>query len=191
MKYNPQIHHRKSIRLKGYDYSQAGAYFVTICCEHRQCRFGKIEYGKMILNEYGNIAFNEWNKLQERFLNCGFDVFQIMPNHMHGIIVLNTVGASLAGAQNNDDRIIVVGAGVNPAPTTTSMNVTVGNIVGAYKSLVVNGCLKFFKSKNEIIGKLWQRNYYEHIIRNELSYQMISNYIINNPAKWDGDKFNH
>ncbi len=123
MKYNPQIHHRRSIRLQGYDYSQAGAYFITICCQNRECRFGKIVGASladavegnrttemvaptMELNEYGTIACNEWNKLPERFLNFELDVFQIMPNHMHGIIVLNdSVGATLAVAQNIEPNV--------------------------------------------------------------------------------------
>ena len=199
MNYNPNIHHRKSIRLKGYDYSQPGLYFITVCCEDRECRFGKIENNKMVLNENGNIAYNEWIKLSERFPNCELDVFQIMPNHMHGIISLNNVGAGFTPAitpaindngqpqglppQNimgNDKK-----AGASPAPATIT---TVGKIVGAYKSLVANECLKIYKSKNEIMRKLWQRNYHEHIIRNEQSYQNISDYIINNPAKWNDDK---
>ena len=241
-RYNSRIHHRKSIRLKGYDYSQAGLYFITICCQDRICRFGQVENGEMILNEYGQIASDEWVKLSERFPNFKLDVFQIMPNHLHGIIVLNDipVGATLAVAPNNvvtpndavapDDAVapndtvapndlvvpndviigddiragandaivgddirsgaddVIVGddirAGASPAPTKT-----VGDIVGAYKSLVANGCLDIYKSKNEIMGKLWQRNYHEHIIRNEQSYQRITEYIINNPAKWTGDKF--
>lgn len=92
-KYNPNIHHRRSIRLKGYDYSQAGLYFITICCQGRICRFGYVEKGEMILNEYGKIAYDEWIKLSERFKNFELDVFQIMPNHIHGIIAL-TVGAT-------------------------------------------------------------------------------------------------
>ena len=105
MTYNPKIHHRRSIRLKGYDYSQAGAYFITICCQDRECRFGKIENDEMILNEYGNIAYNEWAKLPERFMNFELDVFQIMPNHMHGIIVLNdAIGAGFTPAQNRIDN---------------------------------------------------------------------------------------
>lgn len=191
MKYNPKIHHRRSIRLKGYDYSQAGAYFITVCCQDKECRFGKIENDKMVLNEFGTIAYNEWNKLPERFSNFELDVFQIMPNHMHGIMVL--VGATLAVAPNNEtdnnNR-----AGASPA-------LTIGDIVGAYKSLVANVCLKIFKSKwagvnigagvnpAPTMGKLWQRNYYEHIIKNEQSYQTISNYIITNPSKWKDDKF--
>jgi REP element-mobilizing transposase RayT len=189
MKYNPKIHHRRSIRLKGYDYSQAGVYFITICCGNRICRFGSVVGNEMILNEYGRVAYIEWMKLTERFINFELDVFQIMPNHLHGIIVLNdhVVGANLAVVQNDflnaeNENDSYIRAGVNPAPT-------IGDIVGGYKSLVANGCLKIYKSKNEPMGKLWQRNYHEHIIRNEQSYQTISNYIINNPEKWNDDKF--
>jgi putative transposase len=242
MKYNPQIHKRRSIRLKGYDYSQAGLYFITICCNDRICRFGEIvgaglapaptaesvapatdsanvphAPAQIILNEYGIIAYNEWVKLAERFHNFELDVFQIMPNHMHGIIILKDVGATLAdvGAilavapddlvqpnlndlvqpnlndlvQPNlndlvvpNDNVAHYGAGASPAPT-------ISDIVGAYKSLVANGCLEICKSKNETMGKLWQRNYYEHIIRNEKSYNNIFNYIINNPTQWQEDKF--
>ena len=201
MKYNPQIHHRKSIRLKGYDYSQAGAYFITICCHNKECRFGIIvNYesqadAQIELNEYGTIAYNEWMKLPERLPNFDLDVFQIMPNHIHGIISLTdpitnatTVEARFTRAPFTPDQNYVGDiddwARVNRAPT---MNAAIGNIVGAYKSLVANACLEIHKSKNEIMGKFWQRNYYEHIIRNQHSYQTISDYIINNPAKWNAD----
>ena len=209
---NPAGNRRSSIRLKEYDYSQAGIYFVTICCQDRICRFGKIENGEMILNDVGKIACNEWEKLPERYPNVLLDVFQIMPNHIHGIIVLNdetTVGATLAVAQNankdvknintvaqnantdvlNINTVAQKGnvdvqnyrAGASPAPT-------VRNIVGAYKSLVANQCLEIFKSKNKYMGKLWQRNYWEHIIRNDYAYQHIANYVINNPANWENDE---
>ena len=234
MTYNPKIHHRRSIRLKGYDYSRAGLYFITICCNRRgnplRLPFGHIENGEMILNEFGQIAYNEWVKLTERFTNFELDVFQIMPNHMHGIIVLNdAVGAGFNPAQNGDDAQIgddaqnddntqnddpqtitpaqdganvqndaniIQGAGASPAPTR---NASVSDIVGAYKSLVANGCLDIWKltwagvnpapTQIPTMGKLWQRDFYEHIIRNEQSYERISNYIINNPAKWNEDKF--
>jgi len=182
MKYNPLIHHRRSIRLKGYDYSKAGAYFITICCEDRIHRFGKVSGDEMILNQSGTIAYNEWINLAERFPNFELDVFQIMPNHMHGIIVLSdrtTVGATLAVAQEQNE--------LNRA--TARVAPTIAEIVGAYKSIVSNACLQLFKSHNKIMGKLWQRNYYEHIIRDERAYQNISNYIINNPGKWSEDKF--
>jgi putative transposase len=196
-KYNPKIHHRRSIRLKGYDYSQAGAYFITICCANMECRFGKIENNEMILNEYGIIAFEEWMKLTERFTNFELDTFQIMPNHIHGIIVLKDIRVSFTSAEDvvgagftTTEEIVGAGftpaqddkrAGASPAPTSA--------IIGAYKSLVANECLKIFKTKNEIMGKLWQRDYFEHIIRNEASYKNISDYIITNAACWKDDKF--
>ncbi len=99
MKYDPRIHDRKSIRLKGYDYTQDGFYFITICCQYRLHRFGQVQNGEMHLNEYGKIAHDEWEKLPERFPNIQLGAFQIMPNHMHGIIEILPVGARLAPAQ--------------------------------------------------------------------------------------------
>ena len=210
-KYNPDIHKRKSIRLKEYDYSQAGLYFITVCCQDKICRFGHIEHGKMILNECGLIAYNEWAKLPERYPNIELDVFQIMPNHIHGIIVI-PVGATLAVAPvSGDSTVAPVSGDSTVAPDSEHSAITpdstggdetggnenwarvnraptVGDIVGAYKSLVANGCLEIYKSKNEMMGKLWQRNYWEHIIRNDASRHRISEYIINNPAKWSDDK---
>ncbi len=209
-KYNPQIHHRRSIRLKGYDYSQPGSYFITMCCEKMKWRFGKIVNQQVILNQYGVIAHNEWERLQERFPNCSMDVFVIMPNHMHGIITLTNVvgvGSGFTPDPNNDsnfenDKKEYLnendnGAGVNPARTdsvgvnparTVSVGVNpapaVSDIVGAYKSITSNFCLEIYKSKNERMGKLWQRDYYEHIIRDERAYRNISAYIRNNPSKW-------
>ena len=185
MKYNPQIHHRRSIRLQGYDYAQAGAYFITICCEKREYRFGKIEHDKMILNEYGTVAYDEWIKLPVRFSNCDLDVLQIMPNHIHGIMILkDTVGEGFTPAPKEQKETIDDRATARVAPT----NGRIGDIIGAYKSLVSKTCLEIFKSKNTTMGKLWQRNYYEHIIRNEQSYQIVAEYIMNNPAKWQEDK---
>ncbi|NDP22611.1 MAG: hypothetical protein GZ091_16240 [Paludibacter sp.] len=226
MSYNPKINHRRSIRLKGYDYSQNGLYFVTICCHDRICRFGDVGAGlapaQMVLNEFGQIAYNEWANLPKRFTNFELDVFQIMPNHIHGIIVLNKSLRGITSAQNdaiakNDDNVpqntvykndaviqndmdTILRAGASPAPTTVAAttNASVSDIVGAYKSLVANACLEIWKLKwagvvgaspAPTMGKLWQRNYHEHIIRDEQSYQFISNYIINNPAKWNEDKF--
>jgi len=94
-----QFYNRRSIRLKGYDYSQAGLYFITICCENKVHRFGKIENDEMVLNENGTIANNEWYKLLIRYPNFELDAFQIMPNHLHGIISLkNAVGATISVA---------------------------------------------------------------------------------------------
>lgn len=189
--YNPAIHHRRSIRLKGYDYSQEGLYFITICCQSKISRFGKIENGKMKLNEFGIIAHNEWLKLAERFPNFALDAFQIMPDHMHGIIQVRAPLAGAPASDANDSDADEMRAGASPAPArarTRASAPTVSDIVGAYKSLVANGCLPIYKSRNETMGKLWQRNYYERIIRNENAYQRISQYIIDNPAKWTRKK---
>ena len=117
MRYNPNIHSRRSIRLKGYDYSRAGLYFVTICCQDKIHRFGEIKNGEMILNDFGEIAHNEWGNLSKRYRNVSLDVFQIMPNHIHGIIVLDGVVDGVI------DR-----AGASPAPTGTQND---GTPVGA------------------------------------------------------------
>jgi len=214
-KYNPAIHHRRSIRLKGYDYSRAGLYFITICAQNRQCLFGDIVNDEMMLNEYGLIAHEQWEKIQERFSNIELDVFQIMPNHMHGIVrveatlaVVPDTTASFDAIESDDagvsdDAIESDDTGVSDLVASDAVvsdkgarvnraRTTVGDIIGAYKSLVANECLKLFKLKNpnHIMGKLWQRNYYEHIIRDENSYNRIREYIINNPAQWQADKFN-
>jgi REP element-mobilizing transposase RayT len=155
----------------------------------------------MRLNEYGQVAHNEWLKLQDRFNRMEMDVFQIMPNHMHAIVSLSaSVGAALAAARNDETNPSVHDqrAGASPAPTE-SFDDTLGDIVGAYKSLVANGCLKSFKLKHTRkginpasippMGRIWQRNYYDHIIRNTTAYLRKAEYIKSNPANWEEDEF--
>ncbi|MDR0833579.1 MAG: hypothetical protein LBN93_05265, partial [Candidatus Symbiothrix sp.] len=145
---------RRSIRLKKYNYAQEGLYFVTICTQNRECIFGKIIDGAMVLNEVGKMACDEWMKLPFRYPHISLNVFQIMPNHIHGIII---VGATLAVAHadnrataTDDDRATAT----DDNRATARVAPTLGNIIGAYKSLVTNGCLKIYKSKNELMGKL-------------------------------------
>ena len=134
-------------------------------------------------NEFGQIALEQWHKLSDRFPNIELDAFVIMPNHVHGIIFITEngqpVGAGLAPAQNGKGQ---------PQGLPLPKRTTLGDVVGAYKSLVSNECLKIYKTKNETMGKLWQRNYYEHIIRDEKSYENIVYYIENNPSTWQQDK---
>ncbi|MBN2485939.1 MAG: transposase [Bacteroidales bacterium] len=180
MTYNPQKHHRRSIRLKGYDYSQAGLYFITICTHNRACLFGKIENSKMILNECGQIANNEWEKTPEIRNNVELGDFIIMPNHIH--IIIRLLGRGELHSPNNPNKLHSPNKqGVCDTPLR-SPSQTIGAIVRGYKSSITKqlGLLGFN-------GKLWQRNYHEHIIRNEQSYMKISEYIINNPANWDND----
>ncbi len=185
--YNPTIHHRRSIRLKGYDYSQAGLYFITICCQDRVCRLGKIENGVMICNELGEIAYREWMKTAELRPQIELDAFMVMPNHIHGILKINEMDMDTLHSRNNTGDNTGDNMGDNMgecnSPLRSPSN-TIGAIIRGYKSSVTKqfGLMGFDE-------KLWQRNYYEHIIRDEQSYQIISEYIINNPKKWADDKF--
>ncbi len=197
-KYNPQIHHRRSIRLKGYDYSQAGLYFITICCEDRECRFGKIENDEMILNDAGKIADECWLDIPKHFPNAILHEYIVMPNHVHGIIELSENNIANVGAENflplQNNTIHTVGVeNFQPLPQHNEpprnefqkmIPRSIGSIVKGFKI----GVTKWFRNNTEI-EKVWQRNYHEHIIRNEQSYQTISEYIINNPSKWKDDKF--
>jgi REP element-mobilizing transposase RayT len=187
-KYNPAIHHRKSIRLKGYDYSQNGLYFITICTYNRECLFGEIINKKMILNDAGKIANECWLKIPEHFPDAVLHEHVVMPNHVHGIIEL--AGPVAAGDEN--------AVGVQnfeplqpPTPPPPPQNQfqhiiprSMGSIVRGYKI----GVTKFFRDNTDIYH-VWQRNYHEHIIRTEQSYWRISEYIINNPDVWENDKF--
>ncbi len=198
MIYDPKKHHRRSIRLKGYDYSKPGMYYVTIVTHNHKCFFGKIENGKMILNEYGEIAQQCWTEITRRFPNIEIDEYIIMPDHIHAIIKITNppVGTTLAVVPDKTDGAVVPDKIINNFGTYTDTNITdtkppsLGDIVGAYKSIVSNKCLLVFKQKNQYMGKLWQRNYYEHIIKNNTRLSRIRKYIINNPANWNNyDEF--
>ena len=175
MPFNPNIHHRRSIRLKGYDYSQAGLYFITICCNRKGnplwLPFGKIENKEMILNDAGKMIETEWVALITRFQNIELHEYIVMPNHFHGI--LQIIGGT-------------AGATTRVAPTKT-----IGDMMDAFKSITTVEYIRGVKTLGwqRFDGKLWQRNYYENIIRDEQAYQNISSYILNNPAKWNEDKF--
>ncbi|PIE87595.1 MAG: hypothetical protein CSA01_00130 [Bacteroidetes bacterium] len=171
-KYNPGKHHRKSIRLRGYDYSQPGLYFVTICCQNRHHLFGKIEKGIMILNDAGQIANNCWLEIPKHFPNVILHSYVIMPNHVHGIIELIETNTSNVWAK--------IFSPIRPNGTSK----TVGSIIRGFKI----GVTKWMR-KNTNTYNVWQRNYYEHIIRNDKSYQTITEYIMNNPINWEKDKF--
>jgi len=323
-KYNPKIHHRKSIRLNDYDYSQVGFYFVTICCQHRACLFGGIVDDEMILNDAGKMVANEWLKLKIRFKNIELQEYVVMPNHFHGIVEI--VGATLVVAQNNATTYNVMGnirkgqpQGIAPTDKTVAhtdktvahsdktvahsdktvahsdktvahsdktvahsdktvahMNKTIahmdktiahtdktiahtdktvahsdktnahmdktiahtdktiahsdktvahmdktvahtdktvahtdktvahtdktiphtdktiGDMVGAFESITTVEYIRCVKNNHwqPFDGKLWQRNFWEHIIRNENEYRRITQYILDNPKKWAMDKLN-
>lgn len=182
MPYDPFKHHRRSIRLRGYDYSQAGAYFITICEVNRECIFGDIIDGEMRPNQFGEIILKWWNELPNYYAPVELDEFVVMPNHMHGIIVITDVGAGLSrpitgrqvtGRQDTGRQDV--------APTPER---TLGQLVGYFKFQIT-------KEINQIrdagYAKVLQRDYYEHIIRNEREWNAIAEYIRNNPANWHAD----
>ena len=158
MTLDPKINHRRSIRLKGYDYSLAGAYFVTVCTQDRLCLFGNVNNEQMTLNHAGQMVYEQWLDLPKRFPESAIDEFTMMPNHLHGILIINdnetsqSVGAPLVGAQNKVDKTNK--AGTRPAPT-------LGEIVGAFKSITTNEYIRGVKQHElpSFPGKWWQRNY--------------------------------
>lgn len=180
MNQNPENHQRKSIRLKGHDYSQEGLYFITICCKNRECFFGKIENDKMLLNEIGRIAFVYWASIPEHYSQSKLHEFIVMPNHIHGIIELvgprqGDVGPRHGVALQQPGNTNQFG---KPIPGSISV------IINQYKSSVQRWC-----NQNEFSFFKWQSKFHDHIIRNEHAYKNISRYISNNPANWKDDNF--
>ena len=173
MKYDPNIHHRRSIRLKHFDYRQDGFYFITLCCKDNVHFFGEIIDDHMQLNEIGKIAQKCWYDIPNHFENVELHEFVIMPNHIHFIIEI--VGAKYFSPHNPNEFM-------PNRPKGTSQ--TIGSIVRGFKV----GVTKWVR-QNTHIHTLWQRNYYEHIIRTEESYHKISDYIKYNPLNWRTDRF--
>jgi putative transposase len=164
--------YRRSIRLRGYDYSQAGAYFITICTALRECVLGEICEGQMHLSAAVIAVERVWWELPTRFPAVGLDSFIIMPNHVHGIIVIQDMDGNAQGSEP-------LRAAVRRMP--------LGRVVRAFKSLSgieANRCL----GRSE--RPFWQRNYYEHVIRDDTSLTAIRQYIADNPARWPEDPEN-
>ena len=173
MKFDPEIRHRHSVRLKGYDYSQAGAYFVTIVARQREVLFGGIVNREMVLNELGEIFRDEWEKTTIVRPNVELGEYIVKPNHFHGILVFV------------DD---VEGATRRVAPTkTTLQSGSLGAVMAQFKSIVTK---RINRLRNVMGLPVWQRNYYEHIIRNHEDYLSKSNYIMDNPLNWENDDEN-
>jgi REP element-mobilizing transposase RayT len=185
-RYNPDIYHRHSIRLRDYDYSLAGAYFVTICTKDRECLFGEIRGGKMVLNEAGRMLKSIWNELPQHCSDVDIDGFVVMPNHIHGIIVL-TVGAGPRACPKDERSHNEGGQPQGVAPT-----ISLPDVVHRFKSLATARYRQGVRENNwrPFPGTLWQRNYYEHIIRTEEEWNRFREYIQNNPMQWEVDEEN-
>ncbi len=168
MKYDPRRHHRRSIRLKGYDYTRPGAYFVTICSQNRECLFGQIVNGEMRLNEFGEIVARTWYDLPNHVANVQLDAFVVMPNHVHAVIVITAVGAGSERADSNSA----------PIPKRHALPEIV-------RQLKTFSARRINQRRGTPGTTVWQRNYYEHIVRNDGELNRIRKYIANNPLHWN------
>ena len=180
--YNPDIHHRKSIRLDGYDYSGAGAYFISVVAQGRLCLFGSVVDGELRLNDAGKMVRRVWDGMPDRFPLINMDEFVVMPNHVHGVIFIHQP-APTTGATSRAP------AG-GRAPTRGAP--TLGDVVGAFKSVTT---VEYSRGVREMgwqrfDKRLWQRNYFERVIRNDSELGRTREYIANNIMNWESDREN-
>lgn len=190
---------RKNIRLKGYDYSSKGLYFITICTKNREHYFGKIENQKFEYSPIGAIAYTYWNEIPNHFRNARLGEYKIMPNHIHGIIEIVRTGHGLS-PQSSSESGVRTGHGLSQQDSPGPSNGTadgisnknefgktipgsISAIIGQFKSSVTRWC-----NENDF-NFAWQSRFHDHIIRNESEYHRIEQYIINNVANWRDDKF--
>ncbi len=171
-------HHRQSVRLQGYNYSQPGMYFVTICTNERELLFGEIMEGKMMVNQTGRIVEEEWLKTPDIRPFVALDEFVVMPNHLHGVLVFTDTSIHFVGAHS-----------CAPLRQTRLQRPprSLGSLIAGFKSATTTRV-------NELRGALgiplWQRNYHEHVIRNEEDLRRIREYIQTNPLRWELDREN-
>jgi len=185
--YNPDLHHRRSIRLPGYDYSGDGAYFVTMCVYQRECLFGDVVDGTVRLNDLGLVVRQCWGAISDHFSQVELDEFVVMPNHVHGIVVLNSDRAPV-GAQHAAPGLMDTGLRGRAQHATPLRNVvpgSLGAIIRSFKSAVTKRINEFRGNRG---AQVWQRNYHEHVIRDENDLAAIRQYIVENPMKWIEDE---
>ena len=169
---------RRSLRLEGYDYRRQGVYFVTVCANRNAKLFGRIDDGVMIRNAIGDIINDEWWKTAELRPNVKLDAFVIMPNHIHGIIVISDDGSQATSQHASVDV---------PKPASRYLQSgSLGAIVGRFKGKVSRRVHDLPTCRDLLV---WQRNFYDHIIRNEKSLQAIREYIMTNPGRWTEDSY--
>lgn len=174
MTHNPTYSNRRSVRLRYHDYRDAGAYFITVCTQDRECLFGQIVVDGMQLNPYGQSVQTEWMRSQTLRSNVALDTFVVMPNHFHGVIVANEKDGTARRAPTTEGYARPVEGSI---PT----------IVRAFKSAVTKGINEMRKTPGATV---WQRGYYEHVVRNEDELNKIREYIANNPMQWALDREN-
>jgi len=192
---NPELHHRRSIRLKGYDYTSPGAYFVTLCTKNRVCLFGDVVDKEMVLNDVG-VMIKKWHGvLEDKFPNICCDEHIIMPNHIHLIIqiIQTNVGADRRVCPHGKCNIPANDeSDIPPTGKGKHIGLPLQRIIQWFKTMTTNEYLRNVKTGNwhPFDRKLWQRNYYDHIIRNDKDLNRIREYVRSNPANWDTDQEN-
>jgi len=216
MSYDAKKHHRRSIRLPGYDYAQAGWYFVTVCTHNHACLFGRVVGEDMQLNDAGCTVQTVWDQLPDHYQRVQTDLFVVMPNHIHGVIRLSPVGAGPRACPSFTNGQSTIGQrgmqqsetgqprGVAPTDhrgvgtdgcdqgPTGRRALSLPDVVGRFKTLTTKRYIGGVRQCGwpAFAGRLWQRNYHEHIIRNERSLNQIRQYIADNPARWAHDPEN-
>jgi REP element-mobilizing transposase RayT len=197
MRHDPDQHHRRSIRLAGYDYAQFGAYFLTLCAYNRQCTFGEIAGDSVQLNAWGEIVREEWLRTAAMRHDVTLDEFIIMPNHMHMVVLLAGQGdhnGRMQFAPTDPARGDDAGR-MQFAPTQRAGDArirgtatrAIGSIVQGFKGAVTRRINQLRASSEPPV---WQRNYYEHVVRDEKTLNAVREYILNNPARWAEDPDN-
>jgi putative transposase len=192
MAYDPNEHQRRSIRLAGYDYGQAGAYFVTICTEGHWRLFGRVAGDAMEWNDAGLAVERCWQEIPAHFPQVALDEFVVMPNHVHGILVIaDATGHRFVGANNHSPHLVRAND-YSPLPRPPDhasrprgTSKTIGSVIRGFK-IGVGRWMRDDAGRRDI----WQRNYFEHIIRNDVALNRIRQYIRDNPARWACDRYN-
>ena len=184
MAYNPDKHHRRSIRLQAWDYRWPGAYFITVCTYRRVPLFGDVVGGQMALNPFGRIVADEWRRTKRVRDNVALDAFVAMPDHMHGVIVITT------DPDNGDSNRGRGSSPMNPYghPNRTfggAMAGSLSTIMRQFKSMVTK---RINRMRGTPGSPVWQRNYWERIIRDMDEMNAVRRYIADNPARWDHDR---
>lgn len=180
MPYNPAVHNRHSIRLPGYDYTRPGAYFLTILAHKKEHLFGNVIKGVVQLSPVGEIVQEQWQKIPTHFPDVLLDAFVIMPNHIHGILVITEGAASMGKGKAFD---------LGSSHKSNALPIRLGSQPGSIPAVLQNfksiTSRKINKLLNSPRSTIWHRNYYEYIIRDEEDFSRIQEYILENPMKWD------
>lgn len=181
---------RQSIRLPNYDYSSEGLYFITICTQGRECLLGKIINGEMQLNAAGKMIEFWLQQITDKFSDIACDTFVIMPNHLH-FIIQNHGHPFREGEHEGSPQLVWVDQRVCPQEDEAKESTQLSTVIQWFKTMTTNFYIRGVKRDawQPFDRRLWQRNYYEHIIRNQSSYQKIVDYILLNPSNWSEDQY--